>query len=88
MGFPVSGSPVLSPHITQENGLLFLLPSLLRQKAPGDYASSAAAVCGLQRLCYLCPAASHLTGSFPRVFHHRKFPVGKHLESKQRVPWY
>lgn len=84
----MSGSPVLSPQITQESGWLFLPPNLLRQKAPGDNASSAAAVCGFERLCYLPPAASRLTGSFPSVFHHRKFPVGKHLVSKQRVPWY
>lgn len=88
VGFPVSSSPVLSAQITQDSGWLFLLPNLPRQKAPGDGASSAAVVCGLQCLRYLPPAASPLTGSFPRVFHHRKFPVGKHLVSKQRVPWY
>lgn len=87
-GFPVSGSPALSAQITQDSGWLFLLPTLRGQKAPGDSASSAAAVCGLQALCYLPPAASPLTGSFPRLFHHRKFPVGKHSVSKQRVPCY
>lgn len=88
VGFAVSSSPVLSAQITQDSGRPFLPPKIPRQKAPGDGASSAAVVCGLQCLRYLPPAASPLTGSFPRVCHHRKFPVGKHSVSKQRVPWY
>lgn len=88
VGFAVSSSPVLSAQITQDSGWPFLPPKIPRQKAPGDGASSAAVVCGLQCLRYLPPAASPLTGSFPRVCHHRKFPVGKHSVSKQRVPWY
>lgn len=67
---------------------LVLWPSLLWQKTPGGNVSSAAVACGFMPCCYLPLAASCLTGSFPRVFHHRKFPVGKHLASKQRVPWY
>lgn len=84
----MSISPALLPQITQERGWLVLWPSLHRQKAPGGNASSAAVACGFVPCCYLPLAASCLTGSFPRVFHHRKFPVGKHLASKQRVPWY
>lgn len=49
VGFPVSSSPVLSAQITQDSGWLFLP----QPPSPGDGASSAAAVCGLQRLPYL-----------------------------------